>query len=177
MSDRLNHDCAVRTLIFEDDGETPNHPKWPALVYHGIFDPEIVHDVAAAFEAQYAQFDWGGMWRFGVFDFHHFHSNAHEVLGVARGRADLVLGGRYGRTVSVTAGDALILPAGTGHRNADSSSDFLVCGAYPAGADKDLIRSGEGDIDHWRERIAAVPRPDSDPIFGEDTGLVKHWER
>jgi uncharacterized protein YjlB len=71
----------------------------------------------------------------------------------------------------VTAGDVLVLPAGTGHRRAGSDGAFRVVGAYPRGQeDYDLLR----EADHAaRERIAALGAPPQDPVGGEG---VAGWE-
>jgi mannose-6-phosphate isomerase-like protein (cupin superfamily) len=52
-------------------------------------------------------------WRDGIYDWIHYHSRTHEVLGIARGSAKAQFGGPKGRTVTLKAGDAAILPAGT----------------------------------------------------------------
>jgi uncharacterized protein YjlB len=58
-----------------------NHPHWPLLVY-----PGAVADVSPeAFEALFTRNRWPAAWRNGVFPFHHYHSNSHEVLGVYEG--------------------------------------------------------------------------------------------
>ena len=105
----------------------------------------------------------------GVFGFHHFHSTSHEVLAVVAGVARLELGGPQGRSFDVTAGDVLVLPAGTGHRRASADSAFTVVGAYPAGQeDYDILRGDDpAEVGAARERIARLAPPDLDPVGGD----------
>ena len=139
----------------------PNHPRFPVLLYRGV-------DVSDA-RALLAEHGWGGSWVNGVFDFHHFHSTSHEVLAVIAGRATIELGGPQGRAFDVAVGDALVLPAGTGHRRASADGAFRVVGAYPAGQeDYDLLRAAD---DAARARIAALGPPPNDPVGGDGVGL------
>jgi uncharacterized protein YjlB len=136
--------------------QIPNHPSFPVLLYR-----QVDGDLRALFGVH----GWGGSWVDGVFDFHHFHSTSHEVLGVLSGAATLELGGPQGRSFEVSAGDVVVLPAGTGHRRATARDGFTVTGAYPAGQeDYDLLRGAD---DAARERIARVPVPEEDPVGGE----------
>jgi uncharacterized protein YjlB len=144
----------------------PNNPRFPVLIYHGV-------DAAAAgaddARQVFAQHGWGGSWVDGVFGFHHFHSTSHEALAVVAGRATLELGGPQGEAFDVSAGDVLVLPAGTGHRRASSHAGFTVVGAYPAGQENyDLLRGDDpAEVEAARERIAALGPPLHDPIGGE----------
>ncbi|MGN6470940.1 MAG: cupin domain-containing protein, partial [Rhizobiaceae bacterium] len=69
----------------------------------------------AAVKALLRENGWGGAWTWQVFDYHHFHPDAFEVLAVARGSATLMLGGPQGEEIDVEAGDVMILPPGFGH--------------------------------------------------------------
>ena len=153
----------LETYTFEDDGRFPNSVL-PVLLYRGA----LASDARAAdYEQLFARHGWLGAWRDGIFDFHHFHSTAHEVLGIAAGRANVVLGGPHGRRFELVAGDVAVLPAGTGHCNAGSDADLLVVGAYPNGMRWDIRRGDPEERDEVLANIARVPLPAQDPVAGQ----------
>ena len=67
----------------------------------------------------------------GIFDYHHYHATAHEVLGCAQGWVQVRLGGPNGREARLNAGDVVLLPAGTAHRNLGHSADYRIVGGIP----------------------------------------------
>lgn len=160
-------------LHFASDGHTPNSPH-PVLVYRAL---PLNGDPAECFEQLFASHLWPARWRAQVFDYHHYHSTTHEVLGVARGWARLLLGGESGRDVRLAAGDALVLPAGTSHCQLQASADFLVVGGYPLGQPYDLLRPDEASHDEARARVAQVFVPICDPVAGTQGALVGLWRR
>ena len=160
----------MESYTFDDDGAIPNSVL-PVLVYRGV--AEAVG--AAGCERLFARHGWLGAWRDGIYPFHHFHSTAHEVLGIAGGSARVVLGGPSGQTFDVARGDVLVLPAGTGHCNAGSSPDLLVVGAYPNGMRWDLRRGDPAEYDEALANVRAVPLPDADPVTGPAGPLTELW--
>lgn len=164
-----------RLLLFEDDGATPNNPRRPMLLYRNAVGFRRHLDPAAIFEQIFARNDWEESWRNGIFDFLHFHTRTHEVLGIARGQARVQFGGTRGKTVTLRAGDVVMLPAGTGHQRVSPSGNLLVVGAYPPGGDYDQPRPGE--IDHRKAvaDIAKVATPKSHPLYGEHEPLSLFW--
>jgi uncharacterized protein YjlB len=164
----------IATFTFTDDGDIPNHPHWPMIVYHDAVN-EAEAAIASAFETIFAHNGWGNGWRNGIFPFPHYHSNAHEVLGIARGEAVVRFGGGAGKELKVSKGDAVLLPAGTGHQRLQASADLLVIGAYPPGTDYDLKRSGEAEKTLIRERIRKVPKPSADPLAGTSGPMISLW--
>jgi uncharacterized protein YjlB len=169
-------DGRVETALFDDDGRVPNS-RLPVILYRRAIVPDA-DDPPRAFERRFAENDWTGSWRYGVYPFHHYHSTSHEVLGVASGRAVLRLGGRKGRDVPVAAGDVVLLPGGTGHKCLSASRDFLVVGAYPGGRECDLIKPYAESIaihDAALDRIAAIPCPERDPVEGAEGPLIRLW--
>ena len=107
---------APRLYRFEDDGKTPNNPNIPLIIYRDAVRRPRAFDPAAVYESLFAANGWKDAWRDGIYDFLHFHTRTHEVLGIARGTARVQFGGDKGRTFTVKAGDVIVLPAGTGHR-------------------------------------------------------------
>lgn len=158
---------------FADDGRIPNS-RLAVLIYRGALDPES-GDLASPFEQLFAQNDWRGAWRDGIYPFHHFHSTAHEVLGVARGLARVRLGGEAGQSFALNAGDVVVLPAGVGHKDEGSSPDLLVVGAYPQGRDWDVRRGDPAEREEVLANLARVPLPGTDPVHGRDGPLAAWW--
>lgn len=167
-------DSDVKVERLADDGTFPNNERLPVLVYERAIEPGS-EDPAARFEEVFRQNGWGGTWRNGIYSYHHYHSTAHEVLGVARGTARVQLGGESGPVFEVEAGDVLVLPAGVAHKNLGSSPDFLVVGAYPEGQDYDMNYGRPGERPEADRNIRKTPLPEKDPVHGADGPLVEHW--
>ncbi|SMO85037.1 cupin domain-containing protein [Fodinibius sediminis] len=165
----------LKKNFFVDDGDIPNS-KWPALLYQDVFEARGA-DGASWLEKRFADNNWTNAWRNGVYDYHHYHSTSHEVLGVYAGSARLQLGGEKGREIEVVAGDVIVIPAGVGHKNLGSSPDFGVVGAYPDGSSYDLKMGRKGERPQADRNIAAVPVPSTDPLQGTDEGVPTIWEK
>jgi uncharacterized protein YjlB len=166
----------VMTHTLTDDGIFPNNAALPLLVYcDAVALPR--RDPAALFETMFATHHWGSSWRNGIYGFHHYHSTAHEVLGVFRGHATVQFGGEQGLVWSVCSGDVVIIPAGVAHRNLGASRDFGVVGAYPSGQRWDVCYGKPGERPRADQNIARVPIPLADPIYGPQGPLVASWRR
>ncbi|MFN8688305.1 MAG: cupin [Acidobacteriota bacterium] len=136
------------------NGWVPNHERLPLLLFRQAFRGGV-----DACERFIRSSGWQPEWRNGVYPFHHYHSTAHELLGVAGGEARLLLGGEAPRGLDVTvrAGDLIILPCGTGHCRVSASGDFLVVGAYALEQRWDLMR--EAPTAAQRQAMRALPYP------------------
>lgn len=162
-----------RAELLRDTGEFPNS-RLPVLVYASVLSDG---DLASGFEELFERHGWMGSWRNGLYRQHHFHSTAHEVLGVYRGSVDVRLGGPDGVLVTLRAGDVAVIPAGVAHKNERQSSDFAVVGAYPAGTGPDMQYGKPGERPRVDRNIAAVARPELDPVQGAGGALTQLWMR
>ena len=165
-----------KTVFLPEDGPFPNNPILPLLFYPGAF-PSSAGDLASAVEARFEENGWPPAWRNGVYEFHHYHATAHEVLGVYRGSARIQFGGPSGPVIEIKAGDAALLPAGTSHKRIDSSRDFAVVGAYPPGQRPDMCYGRPEERPAADEQIRRVPFPAWDPVLGEKGGVPDAWAK
>jgi uncharacterized protein YjlB len=163
----------VRTVVLKDDRVFPNS-ELPLLLYQNAVKLPS-RDPAAAFEQLFTAHAWGKSWRNGIYAYHHYHSTAHEVLGVFSGTATVQLGGDDGITQQVRAGDVVLIPAGVAHKNLGASDDFGVVGAYPAGQNWDMNYGKPGERPRADDNIARVPLPKVDPVYGAKGPLSEHW--
>jgi uncharacterized protein YjlB len=166
-----------RAFRFRDNGETPNNPHLPLLVYRAAVDFPQELDPAAVLEVLFASNGWRRSWRNGVYPFRHFHTRTHEVLGIARGRARVEFGGDRGRVLALARGDVVVLPAGTGHKRRSASRNLLVVGAYPESGAYDEPKPGEVDHAKALALIARVKMPARDPVYGRHGPLTRLWAR
>jgi len=166
----------VTTHVLTDDGVFPNNALLPLVVYQAAVTLPR-HDPAALFEAVFAAHQWSNAWRNGIYGFHHYHSTAHEVLGVFGGQAQVQLGGAEGVVVTIQRGDVVIIPAGVAHKNLGASRDFGVVGAYPQGQQWDTCYGKAGERPRADHNIARVPLPQADPIYGACGPLMQCWQR
>ena len=98
-------------IMFRDDGSIPNNARLPFLLYRGAVGLTGSADPAAVLEELFNANDWGDSWRNGIYEYVHYHSRTHEVLGIARGHARVRFGGNEGKIIALRSGDVVILPA------------------------------------------------------------------
>lgn len=163
---------AVVDYYLAETPEVPNNPLLPLLVYRRVFR---ALDLARRFEETFDRHGWPPAWRYGIFPYPHYHSTAHEVIGVYCGNARVRFGHTGGIDLTLEAGDAVVLPAGTGHQALEASPDFHAVGAYPLGQTPDLVRAERDKAAAAIPRIDAVPLPRTDPVFGGCGPLHELW--
>ncbi|MBS1617024.1 MAG: cupin domain-containing protein [Bacteroidetes bacterium] len=158
-------------LFFYDDGVVPNS-KHPVLLYRSAFEGQ--GDTAAHWLAErFDRHGWSRAWKNGIYPYHHYHSTAHEVLGIYGGNGTVQLGGEHGSAVELAAGDILILPAGTAHR-CIRDEQLQVVGAYADGREWDINRGEPEERPRADENIQSLPLPQLDPMHGRQ-GLPNIW--
>jgi len=158
-------------IFLEDDGCFPNS-HLPILFYKGVLNIPILFP-ATSVRHLFEKNNWSNSWDSGIFEYHHYHSTSHEVLGIYSGGTVLRLGGDKGYKLRVEKGDVLIIPAGVAHRNLDGESVGVV-GAYPDGRKYDMNYGKPYERPQTDRNIKEVPLPGTDPVF-ELRGLPVIW--
>ena len=165
----------IEAYVLGDDGLIPNNAKLPLVLYRQALALEgLRSEPERAFETLFRLNGWRGAWVDGIYDFHHYHSTAHEVLGIAEGFARVQFGGPEGLVVDLTDGDVVLIPAGVGHCLIEGE-DLIVVGAYPEGQDWDLCRASASDRIKALENIPWVPLTKLDPVFGPAGPVLALW--
>jgi uncharacterized protein YjlB len=155
-----------RKLYFEKGNDVPNSTL-PALLFRSVLGPSA-NRKAQRFRHAFKTNGWVGLWTDTIYDYTHFHSNAHEVLGIAEGKVTVLLGGEKGRQFRLKAGDMLVIPAGVAHRRIGDDAGLKVIGAYPPGQSHfNMKRRGR--------TMPKVALPSEDPFYGEDGPVVRLW--
>jgi uncharacterized protein YjlB len=166
----------IQTLLILDDGIFPNNDALPLILMQQVFD-STTKNLVRVIEKTFRGNLWERSWRNGIFTFHHYHSTAHEVLGLYVGRVKAQFGGPDGHVVAAKAGDVIIIPAGVSHQNLDQSPDFRCVGAYPAGQSPDMQYGKPGERPQADQNVRSVPLPRTDPVYGKNGPLMEIWEK
>lgn len=147
-----------------------------------LYYPEAVRDMLEKADPFHEVLDffikngYSNGWKGGIFTYHHFHSNTHEVLACISGEATVQLGGPGAEMYTFKKGDVVLLPAGVSHKLIEATEDFQIVGAYPDGTEPDM-QKGQPDNNYTtiKARARTVPVPATDPVGGKDGAVLTEW--
>ena len=115
-----------------------------------------------------------------MFEYHHYHSTAWEVLLCVRGSATVQFGGPDGPPLALSVGDAALVPPGVAHRQLAARDGFTLLGAYP---DHEGCRTPAADTvrgpptPRQARDIGECPAPRLDPLRGDRGVLLEVLRR
>jgi len=168
-------DIEIISKVLKENAVFPNS-KYPLIVYRSAWKvPQLF--AALNIENHLKENFWENSWRNGVYDYHHYHSIAHEVMAVYEGKAKILFGGEKGIEVNIKEGDVVVVPAGVAHKRISASKDFKIVGAYPKGQDYDMNYCQPGERPETDKRIKKVSLPKADPLYGKTGPLMKYWKK
>lgn len=173
MSAIVNSNASYSKKIIAGDKYWPNNNEIPVIMYKCAVEPgdNAEEQVKKLLEDN----GWTDAWDGGLYTSHHYHSSAHEVLVVVKGKCMLELGGSDGNIQDLAKGDAIVIPAGVVHKNVGCSDDFKVVGAYPKGQHCNIKDEKEQNREEIESAIKAVAMPENDPLFGNKGPLMELW--
>ncbi len=126
----INQQAKIESFLIKDNTQFPNNNNLHVLIYRQVIllpQNKKAESVKNIFE----QNNWSNSWDNGIYNFQHYHSNTHEVLGICNGDVSVQLGGVDGIVISLSEGDVIIIPAGVAHRNVEEKEGFSCVGAIP----------------------------------------------
>lgn len=161
---------------FGDDGIFPNNMLPVALYKRAMNIPMSDFLVYLYFKVIFNEHGWINNRRSGIFNFHHYHSNVHKVIGVCNGSASLLFGGNNGERIGLEKGDVIVIPAGVAHKNLGKENCIDCISAFYEGCAYDLNYGRPGERPTADVNIASLPIPDTDPLYGKAAGIVTLWQ-
>lgn len=168
-------DIKVISKTLKANGYSPNNASVPLLIFKKalLLKNSTIKDVKKLLKKN----KWHKIWVDSVYDYHHYHSNTHEMLIVFTGKAKLQIGGVRGRVFIVSQGDVIFFPAGVSHKKISSTNDFQTIGAYPYHIKYNMIYLKLKDYYSAVSSIQKVKLPKTDPIYGKNGLLFKYWKK
>jgi uncharacterized protein YjlB len=171
----VKKDYKVEHHLIKDNGRFPNNAKLPVLVYRKALHVSNVFDTVKL-RVLLNRHGWSNTWKAGIFSYHHYHSNTHELLACYKGKTKLLLGGDDGLSIDFEKGDVIIIPAGVAHKNLKDENDVECIGAYPDGKDYDMNYDRPGERPKADKQIKKVIVPAEDPLSGKKGKMQKLWK-
>lgn len=160
--------------MISSDDYFPGNLHYPLLIYKQI--SWEMHEPPQTIQDRLAKNDWSHSWVDSIYDFHHYHSNTHEVLVIISGNCQVQFGGEHGPIYTVHPGDVVIIPAGVAHKSLSMNPHFRCIGAYPFDVEYDMNHGNKEEYPKAIEAIKHVGLPKKDPIFGENGLLFNYWK-
>lgn len=167
-------DLEVLADSIAPNGFFPNNLDLPLVLFKNAFDVSEIKKgtfIADTFKIN----RWSNTWKDGIYNFHHFHSNTHEVMGVFKGHGKAEFGGPGKVIHELQTGDVIIIPAGVAHKCISATSDFKCVGAYPFGITYDLRHGISNEYEESVRNTKKALFPDMDPVFGKNGLLFDYW--
>ena len=172
----INTNPAIKEYIFTVNKTFPNSPL-PLLIYkNSCLLGNQKNKAARLLQNIFNKNNWKNTWTNGIYNFHHYHSNTHECMGIAAGKAWVVFGGIRGKKLLLEKGDIIIIPAGLAHKCSKTTSEFLCVGGYPGGAEYDINVGTREELKKAASRLKKLPKPALDPVFGKEGFLKAFWK-
>lgn len=162
----------MHQIIYKQD-LFPNNEQYPLLIYRAVFSINQLE--SGSIINLLNKNNWGNAWVNGIYDYHHYHSNSHEVLVVIAGSCDVIYGGPKGKLFFISEGDVILHPAGVSHKKEKSSKNFSCIGAYPDSVNYDMNYGKASEHPSVDLNIQQVKVPLMDPVFGKTGPMFEYW--
>lgn len=171
-----NTNPVIADYIFKPNKDFPNS-KLPLLIYKQVFLlGKQKNKAARSLQKIFHKNNWKNSWSNGIYSLHHYHSNTHECMGIASGKAWVIFGGPGGRKLVLAKGDVVIIPAGLAHKCSKTSNNFFCVGAYPGGSEYDINLGTKAELEKVKPKLQKLSKPSLDPVFGKEGFLKSFWK-